>query len=141
MKANRVIGTNMPKPYTVLTRVKSESGSWEYEIRTSHRTGVTYCTCKGYGFHKTCKHMEAYNKNPVIAQPSATPAINVPKVKSPGEVLVAELAMLGIKLGIASANAISTRVLAAGGRVAASGTVTGADMINADNVRVIVLPD
>src|SRR5688500_17798133 len=110
------IKTNQPLPYVVLTTVASESGSWEYEIRTSLRTGVTYCTCRGYGTHKHCKHMDAYKKNPVIAVP--TPAMMpVPQRKTPGTVLRDELALLGLKISESSANAISLRVLAMGGKV------------------------
>ena len=63
-----------PKPYTLLTVVRSESGSWNYEIRTSHQDGKTYCTCRGFTFHKRCKHMDAYLRNPTIAPSSATVA-------------------------------------------------------------------
>ena len=134
------IQSNAPKPYTVLTKVRSESGAWEYEIRTSHKTGVTYCTCKGWQTHQHCKHLDAYNANPVIAVSSPANMPVRPKTKTPGEVLREELAALGHNISIASATAISTRVLSAGGKAAPAGT-GWADELNTENVRVIVLPD
>lgn len=134
------IQTNAPKHYTVLTRVQSESGSWEYEIRTSHKDGNTYCTCKGYQFTKHCKHMDAYNAKPVIAVESPANIPVRPKTKTPGEVLRDELAAIGHSISIASATAISTRVLSAGGKAAPAGS-GWSDELNTENVRVIVLPD
>lgn len=64
-KRNSTIG-RIDKPYTVLTRVQAKSGAWEYEIRISHETGVTYCTCRGWGFRKTCAHLDAYLADPVF---------------------------------------------------------------------------
>lgn len=60
----------MAKPYTILTVVKASSGAYEHEIRISHETGVTYCTCKGWIFSKanpkTCKHLEAFKAAPTV---------------------------------------------------------------------------
>jgi hypothetical protein len=132
------------KPWTVLTVVKSETGSWEYEIRTSHKDGVTYCTCKRWQFHKSCKHLDAYLQHPIINMPAASPA-NMPvrsKVRTPGEVLREELADLGFPISAASANAISLRVLNAGGKISSAGfSASSGDELNANNVRVIILPD
>ena len=53
-------------PYDVLDRVESSSTPGEfYEIRTSHRDGKTYCTCKGWIFKArkgdgVCKHIRKY---------------------------------------------------------------------------------
>ena len=68
-----------PKPWTVLTVVRSESGSWEYEIRTSHKTGVTYCTCNSYAFRKRCKHLDAFNASPIFRNGTApnAPAVDL----------------------------------------------------------------
>lgn len=133
--------SNAPKPYTVMTVVRSESGSWEYEIRVSHKTGVTYCTCKRWQFHKQCKHLDAYLKNPTIAVVPSAVTVTDMTPRTPGDVLRAELAALGLTITQASANAISVRILNAGGKVAKASTSSDGDHLNTSNVRVITLPD
>ncbi len=83
-----------PKPYTVLTVVEAESGSWSYEIRVSHRTGLTYCSCPGYGFHKKCKHLTAYNENPITVALPKTAAVTPTRIRA-SAILKRELAKFG----------------------------------------------
>jgi hypothetical protein len=138
--STKFIGNNLPKPYVVLTTVQSESGSWEYEIRTSLRDGKTYCSCKGFAFHKNCKHMDAYRKAPTISTPAPV-ALQSATPRTPGEILRHELQALGLAISVSSANAISSRVLAAAGKSASTSGALSADTVNAAGVRVIVLPD
>src|ERR671915_333129 len=78
--ASRTVDGGRPKPWAVLTVVRSESGSWEYEIRTSHKTGVTYCTCIGWQMRKRCKHLDAFNAAPSFEVGTAAdaPAVDLP---------------------------------------------------------------
>jgi hypothetical protein len=152
-----------PKPYTLLTIVESESGAWEYEIRISHRTGVTYCTCKGWQWNKHCKHLDAYKADPafvpgsVATAPAADLAANLKAgafkaaktpdpITAPG-VLLAALAEIGIKsVSAMDAKRIAERVLATVGATigdaARFGQPTAAPIVlNVGNVRRIILPD
>lgn len=142
-------------PFTILTKVRSESGSWEYEIRVSHKTGVTYCTCTGWQFHKRCKHLDAYNAQPefspgrVATAPSADLGAAVRPLRpvktaqptTPAGVLLAQLSRLGIASVTAQdAKRIADAVLATVGAKATDARIDDGE-INTANVRVIVLPD
>jgi len=147
-----------PKPFTVLTIVRADSGSWEYEIRISHKTGITYCTCKGWQFRKTCKHLDAYNADPAFA-PGTVPTAPVsdlagtkirkpvvPAPTTPAAVLLKALAEWNVThIPAEAAKRIADRVLetvgAKSGAVAASAMVASGTSLNVGNVRVITLPD
>ena len=154
------------KPFTVLTTIAASSGAYEYEIRISHQTGVTYCTCRGWQFRKTCKHLDAYNAAPSIdvaglvakdkqktkAVPLKAPAL-LPKstdaivTGTPEWVMTSEIGKLGFSLKPVDARRIVGQLRAS---LAAAATKlktvptaveTFVDEVNSEGVRRIVLPD
>lgn len=145
------------RPYTVLTVYESESASWKYEIRVSHQTGVRYCTCLGWRFHKRCTHLDDFNANPVFVNGTAdnAPAVDLaqrpeymPGPDAPAEALRAALAERQIHISVSIARAVAERVLEAAGTLTAPVTTApklraGQRRITTDSrgVRVVVLPD
>jgi len=118
-----------PKPYTVLTIVQSEKGSWSYEIRVSHRTGLTYCTCSGYAFKKRCKHLDAYIANPVVVAAPRPVAVPPPRQTA---ILRTELARYGAHLTEDQCARVLAKLTPAAATEAA---------IVVPSVRVIILAD
>jgi hypothetical protein len=145
-------GTTKEKPYTVLTVVQSESGSWSYEIRTSHRDGVTYCTCRGFIFHKKCKHMDAYLANPTVKAAAPVPTFAPDKTLTqhqrqfPSAVLrqrlTDKLRQMGFYPEPSQVQALITITDQFYGRMEpVAALVAAGPGLNAEGVRIITLPD
>lgn len=145
------------RPYTVLTVYESESSSWKYEIRVSHSTGIRYCTCLGWRFHKRCTHLDDFNSNPVFVNGTAdnAPATDLaqraymPGPEAPAEALRAALADRNIHITAQVAQNVAQRVLEAAGAMVATAVPAapklraGQRRVTTDSrgVRVVILPD
>lgn len=55
-------------PAIVVRKVPSDSDPGKsYEIRISRVDGRLYCTCKRWGFAKSCRHTETTTKEEILA--------------------------------------------------------------------------
>ena len=57
---------NSGPPAIVVKEMMGTSGD-KYEVRISRNDGKLYCTCKGWGFKKTCRHTEATDREEILA--------------------------------------------------------------------------
>ena len=96
--------TGIRGQYTVLREIESpheNRPTRHYQIREGG-DGVVYCTCPGYRFRRTCRHMDQYNQE--LAQEEAHAAFSVDRGDvisysvrgrpiTPGQSIPAELGM------------------------------------------------
>ena len=150
------------RPFSVLTVYQSVSESWKYEIRVSHTTGITYCTCLGWRFHKKCTHLDEYKADPVFVNGTApnAPAHDLarrsdllppgmqPGATAPAEALRAALAERGIHVTPTVARTVAQRVLEVAGAMVQPTAAPAAParsgrrvVVNSNGVRVVILPD
>ena len=55
-------------PAIQVRTVPSESTSGKYyEVRISRNDGKLYCTCKRWGFNKSCRHTENTTREEILA--------------------------------------------------------------------------
>lgn len=168
MARTRTPAAPREKTYTVLSEIRSESGSWTYEIRMSHKDGTRYCTCPGFFMHgRNCRHMRAFlGETPSAASRLLERFRPVPLVNRPAARVLPSATALLIRDALAATfphrtcesltahdlNALAKRVEAHVLKARGLGQLAPAvdttpnfepadPRLNAEGVRVITLPD